>query len=99
MQNNPYETMSVKDAGAKGGKTTLARLGSEHFRTIGKKGQASLAGRVTAEQRHAWGTLGGWPKKLRLQNMGEKGNSDKGGMGSLPNSVSFTPPTHYNTNV
>ena len=65
--------MSVKDAGAKGGKTTLARLGSEHFRTIGRKGQASLTRKATTQQRQAWGAMGGRPRRLKPQHMGEKG--------------------------
>lgn len=67
------QIISVKDAGGKGGMTTLARYGSEYFRAIGRKGQASLARKATSEQRRAWGALGGRPRRLKPQHMGEKG--------------------------
>jgi hypothetical protein len=73
MENYQDQTLSVRDAGAKGGLATLAKHGSDHFRVIGKKGQARLADTVTSEQRRAWGAKGGRPRKLKLQDVGEKG--------------------------
>jgi len=66
----------VAEAGARGGTATYAKHGSEHFRAIGRKGQASLATRVSSEQRRAWGSMGGRPKKRRYSVMGKKGQSE-----------------------
>ena len=68
-------TISVADAGRVGGSTTYTKYGREHFQTIGKKGQASLAAKVSPEQRRIWGSMGGRPRKLPVPVMGEKDQS------------------------
>ena len=66
MENNKKPVMSVKEAGIKGGITTCVKYGKEHFRSIGKQGQAVQASRVTSQQRRTWGAMGGRPKRPRL---------------------------------
>ena len=65
MNQQQTRELTVKEAGAIGGKTTLAKHGREHFRVIGRKGQTSLAAKITSNERRAWGALGGRPRKRR----------------------------------
>lgn len=60
------EHLTVQSAGARGGHSTLIKYGKEHFREIGRKGQAALSVNISSEQRRAWGALGGRPKKRRF---------------------------------
>lgn len=64
---------SVQEAGARGGVATYTKYGKEHFRAIGRKGQASLAAKITPQQRRIWGAMGGRPRKRRYSDLGEKG--------------------------
>lgn len=72
MNQQQTKEFTVKEAGAIGGKTTLAKYGREHFKAIGRKGQASLAAKITSNERRAWGTLGGRPLKRHYPARGEK---------------------------
>ena len=73
--NDQRVKLSVKDAGRLGGLTTLARHGLDHYREAGRKGQAKLAARFGKAQRRRWGSMGGRPRKRRLNHMGEKGQA------------------------
>lgn len=72
MEQNCNQIISCREAGARGGAKTMARYGKAHFQSIGEKGQATLASRITSEQRRAWGAMGGRPKRRRLNDMGTK---------------------------
>lgn len=63
----------MAEAGAQGGTITYARYGREYFQAIGRKGQASLAAKITINERFIWGAMGGRPKRKKLSDMGEKG--------------------------
>lgn len=69
------ESITVSDAGRLGGLETLRRHGRQHFAAAGRRGQEVVAHYYTAEDRRRWGSLGGRPKKPRLADMGEKGQS------------------------
>ena len=65
------EEITVREAGARGGRSTLERRGVEFLREIGKKG-----GEATKRR---WGHLfsqfgkkGGRPRRPSLEDMGEK---------------------------
>jgi len=64
--------LSVKEAGARGGKATLARYGRDYYAAIGRLGgqrTAALYGLLFRE----FGKLGGRPRRPVLgKNMGEK---------------------------
>jgi len=64
--------LTVEEAGARGGAATYAKYGREHFRVIGRKGQASLAIKITSRERRVWGAMGGRPGKRRSFDTGEK---------------------------
>jgi uncharacterized protein len=62
--------LNVQDAGARGGRTTLERHGTDFYRKIGKKGgrrTKKLYGDVMRE----FGKRGGRPRRPSLSNMGE----------------------------
>jgi len=63
MEQQRVSNTTVREAGARGGATTYARYGKEHFQAIGRKGQAALATKITSDQRRAWGAMGGRPRK------------------------------------
>jgi len=67
--------ITVSQAGRLGGLETLRRHGRYHFVRAGRLGQQVIAHHYTTEDRRHWGSLGGRPRKLRLANMGEKGQS------------------------
>lgn len=69
------ESITVSEAGRLGGLETLRRHGRQHFVAAGRRGQEVITHHYTAKDRRRWGSLGGRPKKLRLANMGEKGQS------------------------
>jgi len=75
MDQQQIQRPTVKEAGARGGSATYAKYGKEHFRVIGRRGQASLSAKVTTDQRRAWGAMGGRPRKRRYFIMGEKEQS------------------------
>ena len=66
-------SISVAEAGRKGGLTGLYRRGGAFYSEIGKKGQQAMRQKYP-NMASEWGKLGGRPKKLTLnQIMGEKG--------------------------
>ncbi len=65
-------TMTVTEAGQKGGIALLQGRGLAHFAEIGAKGQASTRAKYPG-MASIWGKMGGRPKKLSLQEIaGEK---------------------------
>lgn len=69
------KSITVSEAGRLGGLETLRRYGRQHFVTAGRRGQEVFAQHYATEDRRCWGSLGGRPKRLRLTDMGEKGQS------------------------
>jgi len=69
------KSITVSEAGRLGGLETLRRHGRQHFVTAGHRGQEVITHHYTTEDRRRWGTLGGRPKKPRLADVGEKGQS------------------------
>lgn len=67
--------INVSEAGRLGGLETLRRHGRQHFVAAGCRGQEVIAHYYTAEDRRRWGSLGGRPKKPKLADVGEKGQS------------------------
>jgi hypothetical protein len=67
--------VTVSEAGRLGGLETLRRHGRQHFVAAGCRGQEVIAHCYTAEDRRRWGRLGGRPRKPRLADVGEKGQS------------------------
>jgi len=66
-------SISVAEAGRKGGLTVLNRRGRAFYSEIGKKGQQAMRQKYP-NMAFEWGKLGGRPKKLTLnQIVGEKG--------------------------
>jgi general stress protein YciG len=66
-------SISVAEAGRKGGLTVLNRRGRAFYSEIGKKGQQAMRQKYP-NMASEWGKLGGRPKKLTLnQIVGEKG--------------------------
>jgi len=74
-------SITVSEAGRRGGLIVLARYGRKHFSIIGTKGQKAL------RKRHpgmaiVWGAQGGRPRKPNLDNMGgQDKNNRRGGCG------------------
>ena len=58
-------TISVNEAGKKGGLALLAKRGNKHFAEIGKKGQDTLRKRYPG-MASEWGKKGGRPRKNNL---------------------------------
>lgn len=69
------ESITVSEAGRLGGLETLRRHGRQHFVTAGRQGQEVIAHYYTSEDRRHWGSLGGRPRRRKLADMGEKGQS------------------------
>lgn len=66
-------SISVVEAGRKGGLAVLTKKGRTFYSDIGKKGQKEMRRRHPG-MASEWGRLGGRPKKLALENtMGEEG--------------------------
>jgi len=66
-------SLSVTQAGKRGGLKLLQIRGRNHFVMIGKKGQAVMRERYPDMARE-WGRRGGRPRKLTLREiMGERG--------------------------
>lgn len=82
----PPESISVKEAGRRGGRSTLARRGTAFFREIGAKGgkrQKELYSDLLTE----FGKKGGRPKRSNLESVGEGDQHEKeatGGRSSGP---------------
>lgn len=65
-------SMTVAQAGKRGGLNLLQTRGRKHFVVIGRKGQAAMR-RKYHGMATEWGKLGGRPKKLTLgEIVGEK---------------------------
>jgi general stress protein YciG len=65
-------SISVTEAGRKGGLAVLCSRGRSFYSEIGKKGQAVMRQKYPG-MAAKWGTLGGRPKKLTLcEIVGEK---------------------------
>ena len=66
-------SMTVLQAGRKGGRATLRKRGREFFSQIGRKGQIAMRKKYPGMS-SAWGKMGGRPKKPTLEEiMGETG--------------------------
>ena len=66
-------SITVIEAGQKGGFTVLQRYGRQFFVDIGEKGQKAMRQKYP-NMASEWGKLGGRPKKLTLnQIVGGKG--------------------------
>ena len=64
--------MTVREAGLKGGQSTLERRGIKFYREIGRKGgqrTKELYGHLFSEH----GRKGGRPKRPNLESVGERG--------------------------
>ena len=46
--------------------------------TAGRRGQEVIAHHYTTRDRRHWGSLGGRPRRVRLADVGEKGQTNKG---------------------
>jgi hypothetical protein len=68
-------SITVHEAGRLGGLETLRRHGRQHFVAAGRCGQEVIAQYYTREDRRHWGSLGGRPRRRKLVDMGEKGQS------------------------
>lgn len=71
-------SITVKEAGKRGGLALLRRRGREHFAEMGKRGQESMREKYP-HMAQQWGRLGGRPKKPRLGKLAEEHRSKKGG--------------------
>jgi general stress protein YciG len=66
-------SITVVEAGRKGGLTVLNKRGREFFSEIGRKGQQVMRAKYPS-MASVWGKQGGRPKKFNLDiNMGEQG--------------------------
>jgi len=65
MKDWLLESISVSEAGKKGGLALLAKRGNSHFAEIGKKGQEVLRERFPG-MASVWGKKGGRPRKNNL---------------------------------
>jgi len=68
-------SITVSEAGRLGGLETLRRHGRQHFVTAGRRGQEVIAHHYTTRDRRHWGSLGGRPRRVRLADVGEKGQT------------------------
>ena len=82
---------TTRQAGKLGGLTTLSRYGIDHYRKIGRMGQASFTAKFTSAERHRWGKLGGRPRKHHDPNMGEKRQKDGRRIRSPPGHPASSP--------
>ncbi|MFC1969317.1 hypothetical protein ACFLVF_02375 [Chloroflexota bacterium] len=63
-------SITVAEAGRKGGLTVLRKLGREFYVGIGQKGQRNMR-RKYPNMAGEWGKLGGRPKKQSIDDMGK----------------------------
>jgi general stress protein YciG len=63
-------SISVSEAGRRGGLTVLRNRGREFYVQIGIKGQQEMRARYP-NMASKWGKLGGRPRKLSLSDMGK----------------------------
>lgn len=74
---NENEELTVKQAGAKGGRTTLERHGREFYREIGKKGGKQTA-TLYKDLLSEFGRRGGRPRRPSLDEyMGEEAGNKR----------------------
>jgi hypothetical protein len=59
------DSISVREAGKRGGLALLYKRGNKHFSEIGKKGKEEL-NRLYPGMASAWGKKGGRPRKENL---------------------------------
>lgn len=86
-------TISVVEAGRKGGLSVLTRRGRAFYSEIGKKGQQAMRQKYP-NMASEWGKLGGRPKKAMLNQItGEKGEFiiTKGGIADPPDVTPVSP--------
>ena len=62
MEERAEESITVAEAGRKGGLALLSRRGKKHFAEIGKKGQRIMKKRYPG-MASTWGKKGGRPRK------------------------------------
>ena len=62
MGTTASKPITVAEAGRKGGLALLAKLGTQHFAEIGKKGQEEMKKRYPS-MASEWGKKGGRPRK------------------------------------
>jgi len=58
-------SVTVSEAGGKGGLSVLSRRGTKHFAEIGKKGQDTIK-RLYPGMASTWGKKGGRPRKNNI---------------------------------
>jgi len=76
------DTITVQEAGRRGGIATRDRQGIEFLKSIGVLGQKAFATRYTLADRSRWGRMGGRPAKRGI-SLGKRANNMRnGGMGS-----------------
>lgn len=63
-------SVTVAEAGRRGGLSLLRKRGRKFYSQIGRKGQKTTREKYPNMARE-WGKLGGRPKKYSLDNMGE----------------------------
>jgi general stress protein YciG len=89
-------TITVAEAGRRGGLAVLSKRGRSFYSEIGKKGQAAMR-RQHPDMAKEWGKRGGRPRKLTLaQIVGAERQvrTTKGGCGPAY-VVPHRPPSHY----
>ncbi len=65
MRTTANKSITVAEAGRKGGLSLLAKRGSKHFAEIGRKGQQGLRKRYPG-MASEWGKKGGRPRKNNI---------------------------------
>jgi len=92
-------SISVAEAGKKGGLATLRTRGRHYFVSLGRKGQTAMRLKYPGMAAQ-WGRLGGRPRKPNLEQMGEKARiSKEGRMGPTPHSNASSPTNSKNHNM
>jgi hypothetical protein len=77
-------SLTVVQAGKRGGLKLLQTRGRYYFVVIGRKGQEAMR-RKYPGMATEWGKLGGRPKKLTwLKSWERRANNNKGGIADLP---------------
>jgi len=88
-------SISVSEAGRKGGLAVLRRRGRSFYSEIGKKGQLVMRRKYPGMAKE-WGRRGGRPRKLTLcQIMGEEKQVRITKEVTDPPELCLSPPTHH----
>lgn len=91
-RDNSFRSISVQEAGRRGGLAVLSTYGRQHFSKIGRLGQKALRDLYPGMAK-VWGKQGGRPRKPNLDDMGDQvKNKKRGGSGSAS---SLDPPPAY----